>query len=45
MPRNRGGQPGNQNARVHGFYSRVLDETDRLNEKRAASMLKMVIKI
>ena len=27
-----------QNARVHGFYSRVLDETDRLNVKRAASV-------
>ena len=24
--RKRGGQPGNQNARTHGFYSRVLDE-------------------
>ena len=23
-PRNRGGQPGNQNARKHGFYSRLL---------------------
>lgn len=26
MPRNRGGQPGNQNARKHGFYSKVLTE-------------------
>lgn len=27
--RKRGGQPGNQNARRHGFYSDVLDKRDR----------------
>jgi hypothetical protein len=27
-PRHRGGQPGNQNARKHGFYSRSLTPTD-----------------
>ncbi|MFC1925621.1 hypothetical protein ACFLW2_02870 [Chloroflexota bacterium] len=25
----RGGQPGNQNARKHGFYSRILTETEK----------------
>ena len=29
--RERGGQRGNQNARKHGFYSRVLDEAERLD--------------
>ena len=27
--RNRGAQPGNQNARKHGFYSKSLDNTER----------------
>ena len=27
--RKRGGQPGNQNARKHGFYSCVLDELEK----------------
>ena len=31
----RGGQKGNQNARKHGFYSKVLDETERLNYEKA----------
>ena len=34
MPRKKrtpGGQPGNQNARKHGFYSRVLDEAEQLD--------------
>jgi len=26
----KGGQPGNQNARRHGFYSQVLDEAEQL---------------
>lgn len=26
--RQRGGQPGNQNSRKHGFYSRILSEED-----------------
>jgi hypothetical protein len=25
-----GGQPGNQNARTHGFYSKELDETEKV---------------
>ncbi|MBI2832516.1 MAG: hypothetical protein HYX79_09700 [Chloroflexi bacterium] len=27
--RERGGQKNNQNARTHGFYSKVLDETEK----------------
>jgi len=27
----RGGQTGNQNARKHGFYSRVLDEAEQVS--------------
>ncbi len=27
----RGGQPDNQNARKHGFYSKVLDEAEQLD--------------
>jgi hypothetical protein len=34
----RGGQPGNQNARKHGFYSRVLDAEQKRNLKYAASL-------
>ena len=30
-----GGQPGNQNARKHGFYSSVLDEKERKEYERA----------
>lgn len=29
--RRRGGQRGNQNARKHGFYSRVLDEAEQVD--------------
>jgi len=29
--RKRGGQRGNQNARKHGFYSRVLDEAEQFD--------------
>jgi len=40
MPNNmengkRGAPPGNQNARKHGFYSRVLDEDERLDFEQA----------
>jgi len=28
--RKRGGQKGNQNARTHGFYSKELDETEKV---------------
>ena len=31
----RGAPPGNQNARKHGFYSRVLDEEERLDFEQA----------
>ena len=30
IKRKRGGQPGNQNARTHGFYSKELDETEKV---------------
>ena len=31
----RGAPKGNQNARKHGFYSKVLDETEKLNFEKA----------
>ncbi len=31
VKRKRGGQPANQNARKHGFYSKVLDEAEQLD--------------
>ena len=34
----RGAPKGNQNARKHGFYSQVLDETDKLNLEDARDM-------
>ena len=36
--RRRGAPKGNQNARKHGFYSQVLDETDKLNLEDARDM-------
>jgi hypothetical protein len=36
--RKRGGQQGNQNARKHGFYSRVLDERERRDFEQAAGV-------
>ena len=36
MDRKRGGQPGNQNARKHGFYSKALGEAQRLEFRQAA---------
>ena len=36
--RKRGAPKGNQNARKHGFYSRVLDETERLDFELAAGV-------
>ena len=36
--RKRGGQPGNQNARKHGFYSKVLDEAGRLDFEVASGV-------
>jgi hypothetical protein len=35
MSRRRGGQPGNQNARKHGFYSRVLSKAEQLEVAEA----------
>jgi len=34
----RGAPEGNQNARKHGFYSKVLDETERLDFERATDV-------
>ena len=36
MKRIRGGQPGNQNARKHGFYSKALGEAQKLEFRQAA---------
>ncbi len=36
--RKRGAPEGNQNARKHGFYSRVLDETEQLDLEQATSV-------
>lgn len=35
---NRGAQPGNQNARKHGFYSKVLDEAEQMELQEAADI-------
>jgi hypothetical protein len=37
--RPRGGQPGNQNARKHGYYSNVLNGLDRVDLKEASSII------
>jgi len=34
----RGARRGNQNARKHGFYSRVLDEAERLDFEQATDV-------
>ena len=36
--RKRGGQPDNQNARKHGFYSKVLDEAEQLDFELASGV-------
>ncbi len=36
--RKRGAPEGNQNARKHGFYSRVLDESERLDLESATQV-------
>ncbi len=36
--RKRGGQPDNQNARKHGFYSKVMDEAGRLDFELATDV-------
>ncbi|GAH75167.1 unnamed protein product, partial [marine sediment metagenome] len=38
VKRKRGGQLGNQNARKHGFYSKVLDEAEQLDFELAAGV-------
>ena len=38
VDRKRGGQPDNQNARKHGFYSRVLDEAEQLDFELATGV-------
>ena len=34
----KGAQPGNQNAKKHGFYSKALDEADRLQLDEARGL-------
>ena len=36
--RKRGAPEGNQNARKHGFYSRVLDEAEQIDFEQATSV-------
>jgi hypothetical protein len=36
--RSRGGQPDNQNAKTHGFYSRALEEAESLQLDEALGM-------
>ena len=36
--RKRGAPKGNQNARKHGFYSKVLDETEKIDFELAAGV-------
>ena len=38
IKRRKGGQPGNQNARTHGFYSKVLSPEDRKVLEEAAGL-------
>ena len=38
VPLPRGGQPGNQNARKHGFYSAVFTGQDKVNLNQAAEI-------
>ena len=38
MKEKRGAPKGNQNARKHGFYSKVLDETERLDFELATGV-------
>jgi hypothetical protein len=38
MARKRGGQKGNQNALKHGFYSKVLDEAEKLDFETASDV-------
>ena len=38
IKRKPGGQPGNQNARIHGFYSKVLDEDEQRDYEEARNI-------
>jgi len=38
VKRKRGAQKGNQNARKHGFYSKVLDEAEKLDFEIASGV-------
>jgi hypothetical protein len=38
IKRKRGGQKGNQNARKHGFYSKVMDEAEKLDFEIASGV-------
>ena len=38
MKEKRGAPQGNQNARKHGFYSKVLDEAEQLDFERATAV-------
>jgi hypothetical protein len=38
LPRQRGGQPGNQNARKHGFYSSALSPEQQESLEDAAAL-------
>jgi hypothetical protein len=38
LQRKTGGQPGNQNARKHGFYSKVLDHDEKYALRSAAGL-------
>lgn len=38
MPRKRGAQPGNQNARKHGFFARVLNKSDKRHYREAEEL-------
>ena len=38
MKRNKGDQPGNRNARKHGFYSKVLTRSEKLELQKAVSV-------
>ena len=38
MKRNKGAQPGNRNARKHGFYSKVMTRSEKLELQKAVSV-------
>jgi len=38
VKRNKGAQPGNRNARKHGFYSKVMTRSEKLELQKAVSV-------